>query len=148
MKLEDIIVTLNVVQVSNEEYYNLSELSHFLHSLQQSTIEMPDCLLMPYYISDHKRMEFYDYELRIDNIPFEESLLLSTGVDDIKSLPLSIVEKRRSCHIKLNGKNHLVEISKVINYINYLYQSTEIQEAAQRYWGAFSPTKLYFAFYT
>jgi len=146
----DLVESLDVFRMSNEDLYKLSDLEKVLEDLNGEELKSPDCIIVPYYVDVGKRLELYVYELNIKNTDkngFEEHLLELTGRTEVDSIPADIIRRQEVCYIEILGEEGVLDKEKIQNYINYLYSFQDIQQEVKSSFGNFEKEKLFFEIY-
>jgi hypothetical protein len=148
--MKEIIGKLKIFKISNEELHKLIDFENALQLLKEDDIEVSECILTPYYVDDGKRYEFYSYELNIREVEqkdFDKYLLQFTGKQKIEDIPSNIVERQKNCYIEfLNGENYFKK-QLIQNYIEYIYNSSDIQQEVKSCFPKFTKDNLYFEIY-
>ncbi len=149
-RLEDIVQSLEAHMVSNEKYYRFDVLLEQLNCSCNELIEIEDYILTPYYISMGKRMELYEYELKIvadKKQSFERYLLDLTGKRRIDDIPNSIVERQKICYIECEPVGFMIRADRLKKYIKFLLYNNDIQCQIKECFGLFKIDNMFFAIY-
>lgn len=147
INFENIINSLETINISNEKYYKLCDLRRGLIPLKDEKIEVTDFILTPYYIYQGKRLELYEYEFNmvlVEKNNLEEYLLTLTGKKSIEEVPNSIKERQKFCYVEVMQDNKTVDVFCLINYIDYLLDNSEIRYQIEKVFGIFNTEELFF----
>lgn len=145
-----IMKSLNIVKISNEEFYKIADLEKELLLIETDKIEVSDCILTPFYFYGGKRYELYAYELNIrivEEINFNKHLLKITGKEDIANIPNDIIARQKECCIELLQDNVHVSIERLLEYIYYLYGNVDIRNEVISFAGEFDINNLFYIVY-
>lgn len=146
--LQEIIRKLNLIKISNEEFYKLIDLQKSLLLLDGEKVEVSDIILTPYYIQDNKRLELYEYEFSlriIENPDFNKHLLKLTGKENIDDILPNVIERQKVCYIELSEK--VLDIKVIKKYIDYLYDCKDIKNQIKSCFEIFNINQLFFSMY-
>ena len=149
-RLEDIIESLKSVSRFNERFYSLKSLREVLDSLGNEWLEVSDLLLTPYYLSNGKVLEIYEYELSIvasDEYDFERYLLNLTGRQNIKDVPDVIRKNQEMCHIVYKRDAKKLKASRIVEYIDYFLSRSDLKREIEECFASFDLEKLVFQVY-
>lgn len=149
-RIYDIIQRMDANFVFNEKYYSFEDLRECLKGLNDKVIETEDFILVPFYISQGKRMELYEYTLKIiveKKERFEDYLLRITGKKDIKDIPDNIIKLNRICYIECENNTHIIKTEYFLKYINFLLFNDDIPYQVQKYFKSFSTNNIFFEIY-
>lgn len=140
MKITETKLYINSVDYFGEKFINLYEMSNFLN--EHTDILLDECLIVPYYINDNKRMELYQYEFCCTNkYNFEEYVLNLTGKNCIIDIPQDILEIRRICFASQ------YEVNKLKNFLDFLFNDKNIRYEIKQFFGDFNIKNLYAIIY-
>ncbi len=141
IKITNIKEITEYIIIQNEIYIRLMDLINILGLDYNNKIEINNCIIVPYYIKDNKRMELYQFEFFIsDEYDFDEFIIKKTG-KEIKDIPQQIYNLRKKCFAKTNEKNKLIE------YLYYLRNNSEIINAIKKVFYVFDEKNLYVEIY-
>lgn len=146
----DIIQSLDAQIVSNEKYYKLKDLLVHLNGLRDLSIEVEDYVLTPYYISVGKRMELYEYELKISadtQQSFEEYMLNLTGKQDLNEISSDVMQRQKMCYIECKKNTYKINVNQLKKYMNFLLSSESIQKQIEKCFGIFDNDNMFFEIY-
>ena len=144
--LNNIIQTLPCKMISNEKYYKLSDLLKKLNAEEGDIVEVEELILTPYYISDGRRLELYEYELDIFaecGRSVEDYLLTLTGKQSVQDIPSNIVQMRTQCYMLFDQKTSRIEVSRLVGYLHFVLTNRDIQNQANSCFGSFDADNLY-----
>lgn len=140
MKITEINTVVKSVEYTGEIYINLCELDHLLKT--GFRIEPEECLILPYYIQNHRRMELYQYEFRCTcELDFEAYLLKLTGKERIEEVPKEIYYLRRRCFSTCDEPNGLAD------FLDFLLTDNTLKEEIERAFGHYTAKNLYAVIY-
>ncbi len=130
MKITEIYTVVKYVEYEGEILINLQELEHLLKA--DFRIELEECLIVPYYIQNNKRMELYQYEFCCtDEISFEEYVLKLTGKEKEEDISKEFLYLRKNCFSTCN------EVKGLSDYLKFLFRNgtlkTEIKQVFDNY---------------
>lgn len=140
MKILEINSVLKSVEYAGEIFVNLQELNELLKS--NLKIEMEDCLIIPYYIQNNKRLELYQYEFCCTSeFDFQQYILKLTGKGKMEDVPEEIIFLRRNCFSTCDEPNGLV------NFLKFLFGSKTLKEEIKQVFGDYISENLYAVVY-
>lgn len=140
MRITEIESVIKSVEFNGENFINLLELYNLLQT--DSGIEMEECLIIPYYIQDNKRMELYQYEFCCtEEIGFDDYILKLTGKEKIEDISEEIICCRRKCFSTCD------EPDKLIEFLKFLLENKNLKEEIERTFGDYAVENLYLAVY-
>lgn len=146
----DIIQLLDVNSMFNERYYRFEDLRRYIDDLSDQLIETEDYILTPFYIFQGKRMELYEYKLRViveKRGSFEDYLLAITGKKSVKDISEQIIKRNRICYIECEDNTHMIKVNYLQKYINFLLFNDDIQCQVKKYLDSYDKNNLYFEIY-
>lgn len=144
--LKSIIQTLPCKTISNEKFYKFSDLLKCLNREEGDMVEVEELILTPYYVSDGRYLELYEYELDIfadGGQSVEDYLLKLTGKQSIQDIPSNIVQMRTQCYMLFDPKISKIEVSRLVDYLHYVLTNGDIQNQANNCFGSFDADNLY-----
>lgn len=140
MRIIEINSAIKSVEYAGEIFVNLQELKKLLNT--NFKIEMMDCLIIPYYIQNNKRMELYQYEFCCTSeFDFQQYILKLTGKEKIEDVSKEIFYLRRNCFSTCDEPNGLV------NFLEFLFESETLKEEIMQAFGDYIPENLYAVIY-
>ena len=148
--LMDIVHMLDTRVVSNEKYYKLKDLNNALNAISDRFIEVDDNVITPYYVSAGKRLELYEYELKIWNDSqegFEEYILKLTGKKNLNDVPNEVMQRQKRCMVAYDNNSQKLRISRLKKYLCFLLRDEELKKQVESSFGAFDEDNLYFDVY-
>lgn len=148
--LMDIVHALDFKVVSNEQYYKLKDLNNALNASKDRFVEVDDYIIMPYYVSSGKRLELYEYELKIwsdSQESFEYFILNLTGRKKLDDVPSEVLQRQKHCVVTCEKNSRKLKISRLKKYLCFLLNDKDLQEQIKRSFGFFEEDNLYFEVY-
>lgn len=140
MKITEIDKMIQSVTFAEEIFINLQELYQLLKT--GFKIELEECLIIPYYIQDHKRMELYQYEFCCtEKLDFEGYILKLTGKKKIGDVSEEIINLRRKCFSTCDEPNRLID------FLNFLLNNKAVKEEIEQAFENYAIENLYVAVY-
>lgn len=148
--LNNVVHSLDTQIISNEEYHRVKDLLEHLNNLSDPLIEVEDSILTPYYVFQGRRMELYEYELRISTNAeqnFEEYVMIATGKKNINEVPFDVLQLKKKCYIESEEYTHTVNIKRLNEYLEFLLFNDNIEAQLKEYLGYFDNENLFFEIY-
>lgn len=149
--IQDVIKSLNTTKFSNgEELYSFVEFLGVIKNMCEDYVNTDDCIITPYYVSEKRRMELYEYELNIrlvETLDFEKYLLRRTGKLKIDDIPREVILLQNNCYFEILKTDHKISIEKIIQYIDFLYTNDRLKHQIRQEFEEFERERLLFAFY-
>lgn len=140
MKIVEIISKVTLTEYLGEQFIKLQELFNLLKEEQK--IEMEECIILPFYIQDKRRMELYEYEFYCTNEKnFEQFILSITGKNNLEEISREVLSLREKCFANID------EPQKLVDYFNYILQSKKLQEEIIKIFGNYTSENLYALIY-
>ena len=149
VSLKNIIQELEIIKVSNEELFKLSQFEEKLSLAEIQSFEADEYIITPYYLNDEKIYELYAYELNICIVKkkdFNKYIKKKTGKNKIKDISNDIMELHNNCYIEIIDNEELSK-KAIQNYIFYLKNSEQIVQEITKMFSSFDSTNLYFEVY-
>lgn len=145
MNIIDICSKLKKITVSNELFFSSNDFINLLK--MEGDIRYIDCIITPFYISNNKRYELYEYELVMSSTEsFERYMTIVTG-HKFEVINKNVIEIRRHCYIELIDKVNSDVTAEVIKYIEYLRNNIRLKNEIKDIFDKFDEAKLFFAIY-
>jgi len=147
--LHSLINELDYLYLAGVKYYSLNGLEKLLTKIPKK-IEIMDVIITPFYISDSRVFELYDYELNIrvvDAPNFNNFILSKTGAKTISEIDSKIVCKLSNCYAELIKPEKNIQADILYNYIKFVKNSSEIKERIVNLHHEFDDNKLFFEIY-
>ena len=145
MDIIGICSKLNTISVSNELFFSCNDFFNLLK--MDGDIGYIDCIITPFYISNNKRYELYEYELVMSSTEsFEQYMEIVTG-HKFEAVNKNVIEIRRHCYIELSDKVNSDVTAEVIEYIEYIKNSIKLQNEIKDMFDGFDDAKMFFAIY-
>ncbi len=140
MTLFEICSSIRTIQFSGEYLFSLKSLYNLLKT--NIEIKLEECLIMPYYICNNKRIELYQFEMYCTSkYSFEEYLTKKTGYKEIGDIPKDIVRLRRNCFL------HPDEPQRLAKFLEYIFYNSELRSEVEQAFGEYSIDNLYAIIY-
>ena len=140
MRITEVSAEITSFKYSGETYINLKELSDLLKTGCHP--EMEECLIMPYYICNKKRMELYQYEFYcVKDCDFEKYLLKLTGKAKIEDVPNEIRFLRRKCFWAFDETDGLAE------YLEFLLDNAALKGEIEKIFGSYNAENMFAVVY-
>jgi len=149
-KIQNLIEKLELTKISNEKLYNIAELKEKIVALDDEKIDIPDCVLTPFYVYGEKRYELYEYEFSVDIVKerdFSGYLLRLTDKETVDEIPTIIIERQKKCHIEILEHEQTLNKSILEEYLEFVMDSPELKKQIIQVFGTFVKEELYFAIY-
>lgn len=150
LNIKDLLKNIEKIKISNGEYYNLQIFYEKLIAINEELKLEDDIIITPYYISEGKVLEIYDYELNIrlvDKVDIDKYLLSKTGKKSIEEINEIILDKLINCYIELEECEQNKLIEKIVKYIQYTVKSDELKKRIEKIYKSFDENKIYFEIY-
>lgn len=136
MRITEINTVLETIEYAGEIFINLQELDEFLKV--ETSIEMEEVLITPYYIQDDKRLELYKYEFCcIKDCDFKDYVLKLTGKKLIEDISEEILAIRNICFATVDEPN------KLKDFLEFLFQNKNLQKEVKQVFGEYVAKNLY-----
>ena len=148
--LEDTIDTLDPIKVGNEIMFKMIDLKQLLLEASDTQISIPDTVLLPFYVTDGKMLEMYDYELTllfVDKKDFKGHLQRLTGKENVDYLPPDILKKQVNCFIELTEEERNTAVQRIAGWIDFVLSVSELKAELLDYLGEFDENKIYCELY-
>ena len=145
-----ILQGISSIHISGETFYSMFELRNALENLKDEYIEMGDYGITPYYITDGKVLELYEYELTIskaESNSFEEFILNLTGRDSIENVPADIMRLRRKCFIKVENDFYKMKKSLLMDYFDFVMNDEATKTQTENAFGVYDKSNVFFDLY-
>ena len=150
-RLSVILKNCTMYHLANgEQLYSVLELKHKLANCAGIDIIAEDCSLVPFYYSDGKRMEIYEYELIIrvvERLDSEESLQSKTGETDLSRVSKRVKKLHEVCYIPVLKNISKYPPTRVLQYIAELLNDDCVKEAVRSTFGEYFVENMMFAVY-
>jgi len=149
-ELNSLINELDYLDLAGVKYYSLNSFEKLLTKIPNKNIEIMGVIIAPFYISDSRVFELYDYELNIrvvDAPNFNNFILSKTGVNTISEIDSKIVHKLSNCYAELIKPEKNIQADILYNYIKFVKNSSEINERIVNLHHEFDDNKLFFEIY-
>lgn len=140
MRITEVSTEITSFNYSGETYINLKELSDLLK--KDCHLEMEECLIMPYYICNKKRMELYQYEFCcLKECDFENYILKVTGKEKIEDISNWILALRKKCFATCDEAEGLQE------YLEFVLNCDMLKEEIEKIFGSYSAENIFAVVY-
>ena len=140
MRITEINTVLNSIEYAGEVFINLQELNNLLK--KGVRIEMDECLIIPYYIQNGKRLELYQYEFCCtDKIDFPNYILKLTGKEKMEDVSEEILYLRRNCFSTYDEPDRLVD------FLTFIFENETLKNEVKLAFGEFCIENLYATVY-
>ena len=149
--IQAIINSLNASELSNGEVlYSLVGFYEEIKKICEAYVSADDCIIMPYYVLGERRMELYEYELKIQVVEspnFEKYLLGRTGKFKVDDIPKEVILLQRNCYFEVLEAEQKISVKKIKQYIEFLYNNNCLKHQIEQAFGEFKKEQLLFEFY-
>lgn len=136
LKITEITANTNHFKCAGESFVSLQDL--FDNLKNERIIEMEECIILPYYIDNGKRLELYQYEFCCTTeSDFENYMLKLTGKKKMDDISTEIVNLRKKCFSTLNDPN------KLYTFLDFLFEDEDLHKEIKRVFGGFAKENLY-----
>ncbi|MCM1233633.1 MAG: hypothetical protein NC489_26260 [Ruminococcus flavefaciens] len=95
-------------------------------------------------------MELYEFELMIEadkQQGFEKYFLDRAGRKNFRGISDSVVENCRNCYIECEQNLHMLKTDRLIAYINYLFNNSDLRGQIEKSFECFDKNNLFFELY-
>ena len=146
----DVLMMLDVHNISDINYYKLTNLDDILTELGNFNIVTEELIITPFYICNRKTLELYYHELniRLVDIPSADNFILNkTGKVKLKNIKPKVERNLRRCYLEVVKPNTSFPSSKLKEFIEYVINSPEVKNDAMHCFHEFNTDNLYFEVY-
>lgn len=145
--LEFLEQKVEYIMFNNNKYYNFLSLSKLLSTYENKKLYIDDTIIVPYYISNGKIYEIYDYELFIvvNGIELNEYILKKTGRSSLNNINSDLLKKFDLCYMNLNLP--YVDTLKMINYVTHILNGEDMRCRIYNIFNEYVIENLYFEVY-
>lgn len=140
---------ISKIIIGDEKMLNLCELVKCMETDQAPPL-IEECIIMPYYISDGRRYELYQYEFYAEQKngeTFQEHILRITGKKSINEVPNDILKIRQICFAKIDAENQSDNLSKIKEYFTFLMTDENIKKEVMDIFLEFDINKIFVCIY-
>ena len=128
--------------MGGEILYNINDLIEYIKTCDNYHLQIGECIILPYYICNDKRMELYQYEFVFSNeYDFETFIKRKTGAVRMEDIPREIIWLREKCFANCN------ENIKIYEYLVFLINNSELKKEVKSVFQNYNDQNLYLAIY-
>ena len=141
MHITDIHSNLRTITISNEVYFNCNDFFELLKT--ENDIRFIDCIITPFYISNNKRYELYEYELIMSSTESFQQYMTIVAGRQYESINNNVLEIRRNCYIELSDRINSDITADVIKYIEYLMDNIKLKNEVKDIFDEYDASKIF-----